>query len=110
LAGIAEGVGVGDGVGVGVGDGLGVGVGDGLGVGEGVGLGVGAAFCTFTLMTSLRELPEVSNAVAMSWCAPLANFVVSIAHCMPSAGVVSVLSAVASILKATRATLPDAFT
>src|SRR5438067_13347193 len=73
-------------------------------------VGVGVAFCTFTLITSLRELPELSYAVATSWCAPLANFVVSIAHCMPSAGVVSVLSAVEAIGNATRATLPEALT
>jgi hypothetical protein len=49
----------GAGVGVAV-VGVGVGLGVGEGVGDGVGLGVGAAFCTFTLMTSLRVLPELS--------------------------------------------------
>src|SRR5437763_16997876 len=79
-------------------------------LGVGVGLGVGVAFCTFTVMTSRRKLPERSYAVATSWCVPFANFVVSMAHCMPSAGVVSVLSAVESIVNATRATLPEALT
>src|SRR4029077_5525211 len=90
--------------------GAGVAPGVGVGVGDGVGLGVGAAFCTLTLMRSFLELPAASNAIAVSVCVPFANFVVSITHCMPSAGVVSVLSAVESILKATRATLPEAFT
>src|SRR5689334_13506391 len=98
--GVAPDVGVGVGVGEGVGDGVGLGAGDGvgLGVGAGVGLGVGAAFWTLTLMTSLRELPELSNTVAVSVCVPFANLVVSITHCVPSAGVVSVLSAVESSL------------
>src|SRR5437899_5025768 len=100
-AGVAPGVGVG--VGLGVGDGV------GLGVGDGVGLGVGAAFCTFRVMTSFFELPAASNAVAVSVCAPFANLVVSITHCVPSAGVVSVLRAVESILNATRETLPEVF-
>ena len=109
---LGVGGGVGNGVGAGVGNGVGAGVGDGVGagVGDGLGDGVGAAaFCTLTLITSLREFPAASYAVAVSVCVPLANFVVSMTHCVPSAGVLSVLSAVESILKATRATLPEVF-
>src|SRR5919198_819250 len=88
------------GVGVGLGVGEGLGVGDGLGVGEGLGVGV-TVFCTFTLMTSIFVWPLVPVTVAFSWCAPFANLVVSRTHCMPSLGVLSVLSAVESIVNAT---------
>src|SRR4051812_34263481 len=63
-----------------------------------------------TLITSERVAPELSVAVALSECVPLANFVVSRAHCMPSVGVESVLSGVLSRKKATLETLPEAFT
>jgi hypothetical protein len=84
-----------------------VGIGVGEGVGDGVGLGVAAAFCTFTLITSLRVEPSVPVTVAVMLCVPLANFVVSSMHCVPSAGVLSVLSAVASMKNTTFATLPE---
>src|SRR5438067_13208721 len=81
---------------------LGVGVGVGDGVGDGVGLGVTVVFCTLTLITSLREFPEASYAVAVSWCVPFANLVVSTTHCMPCDIVVLVFSAVVSIFTAMR--------
>src|SRR4051812_17557578 len=97
------------GVGVGVGEGVGVGVGLGVGVGDGLGVGVTVEFCTLTLMMSLRLLPLASKAVAVSVCVPFANLVVSIAHCIPSDMVLSVLSVVASMAKTTRVT-PTPFT
>src|SRR5438270_50702 len=107
-AGVAV-VGVGVGVGVGDGVGVGVGVGVGLGVGDGLGVGVAVAFCTLTLMMSTLLEPSLPVTVAFSWCVPFANLVVSRTHCVPSAGVLSVLSAVESMVKATFRTLPELF-
>src|SRR3954466_10018735 len=104
---VVVGVGVGDGVGVGVGDGVGVGVGLGVGVGVGDGVGV-TVFCTLTLMMSVLVEPLVPVTTAFSWCVPLANLVVSSTHCIPSAGVLSVLTAVESKVNATLFTLPEA--
>ncbi len=67
-------------------------------------------FWILTLMMSDFTLPELSVASARSEWLPFAYFVVSIAHCMPSEGLVSVLSGVPSIEKATLVTLPLAFT
>src|SRR6184192_1122572 len=51
----------------------------------GVGVGLVPEFCTLTLTTSLRVLPELSETVAVSVCVPFANLVVSMTHCVPSA-------------------------
>src|SRR5438067_1339403 len=107
----ACGPGVAPGVGVGVGEGVGLGVRSG-GAScreRGVGLGVGAALCKIREMTAFVELPAASNTVAVSGCVPFANLGLSIRHCVPSAGVVSVWRAVESILNATRETLPEVF-
>src|ERR687884_1014199 len=100
----------GAGVGVAVG-GVGVGVvvlvGVAVAVLVGVGVTVDVEFCTLTLMTSLIVEPSLPYTVAMKVCVPLANFVVSRTHCVPSAGVLSVLTAWPSMVKATRFTLPE---
>src|SRR5688572_23447170 len=63
-----------------------------------------AAFWMLTLISSMREAPLDVYATARRRCVPLANFVVSSTHCMPSLMVVSVLSAVLSRKNWTRAT------
>ena len=95
------------GVGVGVPAGVGVGVPVGVGVGVPAGVGVTVAFCTLTAMMSTLLEPSVPVTVAFSWCVPFANLVVSIKHCVPSEGELSVLSAVESIMNATLFTLPE---
>src|SRR5436190_17627130 len=58
------------------------------------------------LTWSERDAPDVSNTVALRVCVPLPNLVVSIKHCRPLAGVLSILSAAPSRKNAARATLP----
>ncbi len=67
-------------------------------------------FCTLMAIKSERVAPELSVATALSECVPFESLVVSSAHCMPSAGVVSVLTALPSIEKATLRMLPEAAT
>ena len=51
-------------------------------------------------MVMVRVAPVLLVATAFSAWVPFENFVVSIVHCMPSEGEVSVLSAVESMKKA----------
>src|SRR5437764_398605 len=94
-------------VGVGVVVCVGVTVGVGVIVGVGVTVGVGVGFCTLTLMTSRIVEPFVPYTVAVKVCVPFANLVVSRTHCVPSAGVLSVLTAWPSMSNTTRFTLPE---
>src|SRR4051812_2958268 len=64
--------------------------------GGGGGGGVTTVFWMLSAITSEREAPLDEIAVAVSLCAPFANFVVSRTHDMPSDTLVSVLSAVPS--------------
>src|SRR4051812_39019408 len=78
-----------------------------------VGVGVTVAldaFCTLTLMTSLRVEPSEATAVAVSVWLPFENFVVSSTHCMPSDGALSVPIEVLSTEKRTLDTEPEALT
>src|SRR5438067_902584 len=92
-------------VGVGVKVGLGVTVGVGVIVGVGVTLGVGVGFCTLTLMTSRIVLSSVPYPDTVTVCVSISNVLASKPHCVPSAGVLSVLTAWPSMSNTTRFTL-----
>src|SRR5258708_5690463 len=69
-----------------------------------VDVGAGAAFWILKLLSSVYVPPVPLRATALNWCVPFANFVVSITQDMPSAMLVSELSAVESTKKSTRVT------
>src|SRR5438105_3393954 len=86
-------VGVGVTLGVGVTVGVGVGVGVGVTVGVTVSVGVGVGFCTLTLMTSRIVEPFVPYTVAVKVCVPHSFPTRRSSDLVPSAGVLSVLTA-----------------